>query len=94
MGLGLAAAHAWLLMDLALYGAIRTQHPIRGFRPDKTRIFRRELLPELSRPTDPPALQVYWWKFKIDQIKINQIKLQQQERERNLPIPWQPLVEN
>lgn len=69
MGLGLAAAHAWLLADLAIYGAIRLQHPIRGWRPDRTRVFSREHLRELNLPMDPPTLQIRWWEMKARELK-------------------------
>jgi hypothetical protein len=60
MGLGLAAAHAWILMDLALYGAIRLDHPIRGWRPDRSSVFiARELAP--PAPLSGPPFVVRWW---------------------------------
>jgi hypothetical protein len=72
LGLGLAAAHAWLLFDLALYSAIRLDHPIRGWRPDRSRVFSREHLRNFNSPMDPPALQIRWWEFKLKEIRKNQ----------------------
>lgn len=64
MGLGLAAAHAWLLMDLAVYGAIRLDHPIRGWRPDRSRVFSRQNLPETDVSTSMPSKQIRWWELR------------------------------
>ncbi len=59
MGLGLAALTAWWVADLTVYAAIRTDHPLRGWRPDRSTLFgpdeiRREAI---ARPWPPmPSL--------------------------------------
>lgn len=78
MGLGLVQASlvAWWIADQVVYGAIRTAHPILGWRADRTRLMGPPaILREAQARPAPPTQDLISpvnYRFTISQPPIDQ----------------------